>query len=143
MALKSGRVVTNYNARAVARKVIEKMKRGEVVKISPLMREVGYSKNTAINPSKVTNSPAYKEEIESYVARLEKHRLKILEAMEKKDLTEEQYRTLVEAQAKTTHDVQLLSGGKTENVGVEKDRETLKAIVAAIQIESNSPDLLE
>lgn len=135
--MKQGRTKTNYNARAVARKVIEKMQKGEKVKIAPLMREVGYTYEGSMKPQRVTESPAYKEEIESYVSRLERHRLKIMEAMEAKDLTEEQYRTLVEAQAKTTHDVQLLSGGKTENVGVEKDRETLKAIVAAIQVEGS------
>lgn len=71
----------------------------------------------------------------TYTQKLEQHRKEVLEAMMRKDLDEEQYRTLADSQAKLTHDVQLLTGGKTENVGVEEDRLRLKAVVQAIQLE--------
>ena len=73
--------------------------------------------------------------MKTYTDQLEAHRQKVLEAMDKKDLDEEQYRTLSDAQTKLTHDVQLLTGGKTENIGQEEDRLKLKAIVAAIQLD--------
>jgi hypothetical protein len=63
--------------------------------------------------------------------------------MAKKDLTEEQYRTLSDAQTKLTHDVQLLSGEKTENVGLENDRNTLRDIVKAIQLGSEETPTFE
>ena len=126
---------SSENIKAVARDVVAKMQAGEKIVLGKIITAHGYGPGMAINPKKVTEKKEYKEIIDSYVQRLEKHRLKIITAMEEKNLSEEQYRTLVEAQSKTTHDVQLLSGGKTENVGVEKDRETLKAIVAAIQVE--------
>ncbi len=123
-------------ARAVARDVIDTVNRGEKVVMAKIIRRHGYSETTAKNANSVTNTKAYKEEYENYLGRLEKHRMNVISAMERKDLNEEQYRTLADAQTKITHDIQLLSGGKTENVGLEQDRQTLKAIVAAIQLES-------
>ncbi len=125
----------SMNAKAVARDVIARIRRGERVKMGEIVLAHGYAPSVANAPAIVTNTQSYKEEIELYTTRLEKHRLKVLAAMENKNLNEEQYRTLSDAQAKLTHDVQLLTGGKTENVGVEKDRQTLQAIVAAIQTE--------
>lgn len=126
---------TSSNARAVAKEVIRKLEAGEKIRLGEILLKQGYAKTTSTVPAIVTSTPAYREEMDTYVARLEKHRASVLAAMEKKDLTEEQYRTLADAQTKLTHDVQLLTGGKTENVGMEEDRKTLKAIVAAIQIE--------
>lgn len=123
------------NLRAVARDVVDTVQRGERVVMSKIIRRHGYAPSIATNPKEVTERPAYQEEIASYTALLEKHRQDVLTAMMNKDLDGEQYRTLSDAQAKLTHDVQLLSGGKTENVGLEEDKKTLKAIVAAIQLD--------
>lgn len=125
----------SMQARAAARRVVQKMNKGEKIVMKDILLESGYSETTARQPQVVTCTDSYKEEIELYTVRLEKERTRVLTAMTKKDLNDEQYRTLVEAQTKLTHDVQLLSGGKTENVGLEEDRKTLKAIIAAIQIE--------
>ena len=134
MGLKTpGRNQPSMNAKAVARSVIQKIQNGEKVVMKELVLAQGYSPATAHNVSGVTNTKSYKDEIENYTARLERHRVKILAAMEKKDLNEEQYRTLADAQSKVTHDVQLLTGGKTENVGVQEDRLTLVAILAEIR----------
>jgi hypothetical protein len=122
-------------SRLVARDVIAKLEKGEKVTMREVIRANGYSQNTANNPKNVIERPAYQEEMNNYTQRLERERTRVIAAMEKKDLNTEQYRTLTEATTKFTHDIQLLTGGKTENVGVDKDRETLKAIVAAIQIE--------
>ncbi len=123
------------NIRAVARDVVETVQKGEKVVMSKILRRHGYSESTAASPVQVTSRPAYKEEIRTYTEQLEQHRQNVLTAMMNKDLDTEQYRTLSDAQTKLTHDVQLLSGGKTENVGLEEDKKTLKAIVAAIQLE--------
>ncbi len=120
---------------AVAREVVATVAAGKLVNMGKIMRSHGYSPATSKAPSTLTSKKQYKEAIETYTSRLEKHRSNVLSAREKKDLDEEQYRTLADAQTKITHDVQLLSGGKTENVGLEQDRQTLKAIVAAIQMD--------
>ncbi len=131
---KGNRNQESNSAKAVAHDVIETTQRGEKVVMAKILRRHGYSETTASSPYVVTNTKTYKREMFNYTEKLEKHRQDVLEAMMKKDLSEEQYRTLADSQTKLTHDVQLLTGGKTENVGFEKDRETLKAIVAAIQI---------
>ena len=118
----------SVNAIAAARvKCIAKVTRGEKVVMAPILREVGYSEAVSKNPAEVTTQPAYIEEIESYATRLEKHRSKVLLAMENKNLDEEQYRTLADASAKITHDIQLLTGGKTENIGVRRGPQNIKS----------------
>ena len=126
----------SMNARAVARTVIAKLEKGEKVKLAPILRAHGYSASMADRPKNVTEQEGYKEEIESYAKRLEAHRDKIILAMERKDLNEEQYRTLADAQSKVTHDVQLLTGGKTENVGVQEDRNILIGLLAEVRGET-------
>ncbi|MES2006866.1 MAG: hypothetical protein V4436_02025 [Patescibacteria group bacterium] len=130
------RGVKSVNARLVAREVIRKTQAGEKIVMGQIVRAIGYSESVVKNPSQVTGTESYIDEIETYSKRLERHRDKILKAMEKKDLDEEEYRTLSEAQAKVTHDVQLLTGGKTENTGGNEDRMTLVAILAEIRGEA-------
>lgn len=93
----------------------------------------GYGPSVQKAPTEVTNSLGYKEVMGAYTKRLEEHRNKILAAMENADLESEDYRTLVDALSKVTHDHQLLTGGKTENVGVENDRQTLALILADLR----------
>lgn len=104
-----------------------------------IIRSEGYAPSTANRPKLVTQTPAFKEEMLNYTQQLEKHRQKVLDAMDKKNLSEEQYRTLADAQTKLTHDVQLLTGGKTENIQVDEDRRTLLSIVAEIRGELSEP----
>lgn len=137
MVVVKGRIQDSMNARAVARDVVDTTRRGEKVIMSKIVRRHGYSESTAsTGVASVRNTQAYKDEIESYTKRLEKHRTKVLIAMEKKNLDEEQYRTLSEAQTKLTHDVQLLTGGSTENVGVQEDHNVLINILAEIRGET-------
>ncbi len=133
--VKKKRNPSSFRARKAARDFLKTLEEGKHVPMKQILVKNGYSPATSSNPKNVTEQPAFKEEIENYAARLERHRLKVLAAMENKDLDEEQYRTLSDTQAKLTHDVQLLTGGKTENIGMQKDQETLRAIVAAIQID--------
>ena len=70
--------------------------------------------------------------------KMEKIRHKVLDALHDKDMTQEDTRTLVDASTKLTHDVQLLSGGRTENVGHEEDRRILLGIVDALRLNDGS-----
>ncbi len=117
----------------VARDVKAALERGEKVVMAKILRKHGYSETVIGVPANVTETQAYKAEMDPYIARLDKHRTKVMAAMEKKDLNEEQYRTLSDASSKLTHDLQLLTGGKTENIGLEEDRKVLVAILAEIR----------
>ena len=68
------------------------------------------------NSGQVQKTKAYRAIIDPYANRLKRHQEKILKAMEAKDLSEEDYKTLTDSLAKVTHDVQILTGGSTENV---------------------------
>lgn len=102
-------------AKQVAQEVIKQVEKGGKHFITTIAPKKGYSIKTA-ESGKIQQTESYKSVINPFVARLEKHRTKILKAMEGKDLTKEQYKVLSESLTKVTHDVQLLSGGKTENV---------------------------
>ncbi len=128
-----GKGVSNERPRRVARKVITALQMGEKPMIGKILASEGYSPSVQKSPTQVTKSPAFKDEFDSYVARLEKERTRVLGAMEKKPLDEVDYKDLVEAGKKMTHDVQLLTGGRTENRGVEEDRNTLVMIMREIR----------
>ncbi len=130
-------MIHGYSLKAVGEAMAVEISAGNKPSLKKIMQSLGYPPEM-LTPGQlkmVKKQMDYKAGAEPYLKRLEKHREDILGAMETKDLKEEQYRTLVEAQSKVTHDVQLLSGGKTENVGVEEDRKSLKAVIAAIQLE--------
>lgn len=101
-------------AEKVARAVIAEVENGGKPVITTIAPKHGYSPRTA-HSGKIQKSPSYQKVLQPYTARLQRHQEKILLAMESKDLDEEQYKTLADALAKITHDVQLLTGGSTEN----------------------------
>lgn len=119
-------------AAEVAKDVLGSIGRGERPNITKIAIKNGYSPKTA-NAGLVQKTKTYKKTIAPFLERLEKHREKVLLAMEGKRLGKEEYQVLSTSLTKLTHDVQLLSGGKTENIGVEEDRQTLKVAIAMIR----------
>lgn len=75
-----------------------------------------YSPSIANQPQKVTQTASYKAVMEPYIRRLEKHRDKIMKAMEAKDLDLEDYRILSEAYDRMNKNMLLAQGKATENV---------------------------
>ena len=69
--------------------------------------------------------PMIQAEIKPALERYKKELDEILSAMELKDKHSEQYKTLVDAASVIQKQIQLLSGGITENVGVYELTETL------------------
>lgn len=127
------RIRKSESARAVARDVNEHVAQGKLVVMGEIMKKHGYSPSQQKNPRFIMKTQSYIEETQSYADQLNQHRAKVLKAMSKKNLDKEEYKVLADAQAKLTHDVQLLTGGKTENVAVQEDKLTLMAIVAEIR----------
>ena len=107
----------SINAQTVAMKVADKVRNGEKVSISKIMRETGYSKYKSAH-SDVIHTQSYKTAFE-----LEKQPLldglqlqinKAKEALLKKSLKNEEVRTLVGTIDILIKNYQLLSGGATE-----------------------------
>lgn len=110
--------MASENARNAARKVIDTVRKGKKVNMGDIIEEVGYSKATSTVPTQVTNTKSYKDEIHSFVEKLEKERDRILLEMSIKDLDKVQYQHLVSATDTLTKNIQLLTGKETERAGV-------------------------
>jgi len=98
----------------VAQDVIKEVGAGRIPNKGKIQINHGYSEESA-RTGKAMSTKTYKKTIEPFVQRLIRHREKIIAAMENKNLDKEQYKVLYESLAKSNHDIQLLSGGKTEN----------------------------
>ena len=136
--LKRSEIVLNNNymaseaGRQVALDVIEAVRKGEIPNKQEIQKRHGYSPKSA-KSMKALETITYKETISPVVNSYEKIRGKILKELETRDITDEKFNELSSALKNTTHDIQLLSGGKTENIGIEEERTTLRAIIAELR----------
>ncbi len=106
--LKQKQVAKNYIASVESGKPMTK---GEIV------ASAGYGK-VSKQPSRVINSRGVQEEMRPFVLGLEKLRRKVLYELHSKNLKTVKFRDLSTTLGKLTHDIQLLSGGSTDNVMV-------------------------
>lgn len=108
----------SINAQRVAVKVSETIQRGEIVKLGEIIEKVGYSKQTALKPSLVTNTKSYKTTLElekrPIIDGIQKEINRIKDAIAAKDLSNEEVRVLIYALDTLVKNYQLLSGGATE-----------------------------
>lgn len=111
--------MASLNAITVATKVKSMVEKGGKVNLGKAIREQGYSEACIANPSKVTGTKSYKAVMVPFLQRLERHRDRIMEAMEAKDLDLEDYRILSESYDRMTKNLNLLQGKSTDNVAVE------------------------
>jgi hypothetical protein len=102
----------------VAKKVAHKVRTGQKVILGEIIRESGYSMNKSLQPSRVTNTVAYKKEMEQssrpLIEGLQKEISRIKDALAKKNYNNEEVRVLVASLDVLTRNYQLLSGGATE-----------------------------
>lgn len=124
----------SINAENVAKDVSETIRKGEKVILGEIIKENGYSESTSKKPKLVTETKSYQETINPIVKRWEKERERLTSELEKRDLTGERYETVMKAIDIATKNIQLLSGGKTENIGLgegfnEEEKEALLALI--------------
>lgn len=89
------------------------------------MLKADYSESYAESPNQIRETKGFKEESKPILERYQKELQAILDAMELKDKNSEEYKTLVDAADKVQKQIQLLSGGFTEKVGVIEISETI------------------
>lgn len=107
--------MTSENAKAVAREVMDAVRKGKKVNKGEIIRKHGYTRAVSIMPQKVTDTKSYQEEIMPFVRKCERERDRLIAEMEKRDLTDVQYKDMNDCIDKLTKNIQLLSGGKTSN----------------------------
>lgn len=109
----------SINAKNVAKEVSENIRKGKKVVLGQIIRKNGYSESTSEKPKLVTETDSYKEEISPIVNRWAKERERLTAELESRDLSDERYETIMKSIDIVTRNIQLLSGGKTENIGIE------------------------
>lgn len=114
--------MASQNAKMVAKKVSEKIGKGELINMGKILKEVGYSEATSKTPAIVTDTISFQQEIAPVVQRMERLRDKIIAEMDNKDLTEERFSTLSDSLRNMNHDVQLLSGKSTSKIAFNEYR---------------------
>ncbi len=102
-------------AKEVAQEVLETVRKGKRPILGKIIRKKGYALTTSTVPSQVTNTKSYKSVISPLVSRLEEERDAIVERL-KVTRGKAKYRDLVDGLDKITKNIQLLTGGSTQNV---------------------------
>lgn len=116
-------------AKTVGQKVLDSIGHGKKPNLGKIAREVGYADNTADNPLLITSTDSYKEVVNPVLEKYQQLRDKIIDEMNRKGrkLSKEKLISLTTALKNTTHDLQLLTGGKTENTGIGELAEQLNS----------------
>lgn len=111
--------MASINAENVAHEVIKTIRKSKKVNLGAIIRGNGYAPSVATAPTVVTNTKSYKRVIEPVVSMWIKERDRLTREMMSRDLTKLQYRDAMDALDKLTKNIQLLSGGSTENIAIK------------------------
>jgi dihydroxyacetone kinase-like predicted kinase len=120
-------------AKRTALDVLENTGKGKKVSVKALAIKNGASLGYA-HSGDIQKNKEYQDVMNTALDKMTKIRERSLDALLDKDMSKERYQTLVQGVSTLTHDTQLLSGGKTENVSVEEDRRILIGIVNALRL---------
>lgn len=118
-------------AKAVAEEVLEVIGKGEIPNITKIAVKQGYSPTTS-RAGRVQQTKTFKKIVGNALDNFENERAAIFKEMERKR-KKAPYSSLVGGLEVTSKNIQLLTGGKTDNVGIEEDRKILIAILAEIR----------
>ena len=110
--------MASEKAKLAGKKVVESLGKGKAPVLGKVLREVGYSDNTADNPKAVTSTQSYQDQVNPFIQKLEKERDRIVSEMSIRDLDDVQYQHLTSAVDTLTKNIQLLGGKETERAGV-------------------------
>ena len=107
------------NAEAVAKEVIEKVGKGLKVNMGEIIENHGYKKSISINPKKVKKTKSYQKVIKPFVDMLVEERDRAVKELKNKSLDDVSYKDLTSVIDTLTKNIQLLSGGNTERIGID------------------------
>jgi hypothetical protein len=111
--------VPSINAINVANDVLENVRKGKLVNKKEIILKRGYAPSIATAPTKVTLTKSYQSVISPVVDQMVKARDRALNEINSRELDKVQYADLITAINKLSHDIQILSGGATENINVK------------------------
>lgn len=99
----------------LANKLCEAVCSNDKPTYSELMIECGYSKTTARLPYRVIRSPYFQRLMSDFINNLKKEVDRLTQEMNSRDLSKEKYETLAVALDKVNKQLQLATGGSTDN----------------------------
>jgi len=108
------------NAMAVAKEVIETVRKGKKVNKGDIILNHGYAESISLAPTKVTETKSYQSVMNPFVEELITERNRAIKAMKLKDLDQVAYDKLSKVVDELTKNIQLLSGKETEKVIINK-----------------------
>jgi len=112
----------SINATVFAQKVSGSLRANKIVNKRKLALEAGYAPSVADKPSMITKTKSYKVafalENKQILENIDKDIAKAQEALSRKNLDKEEYKTIIQSLDTLIKNKQLLSGGATANVGV-------------------------
>lgn len=111
-------VKSSLRAQQVAKDVQKAILSGKIPAMGEIVEKRGYSKSTVINPKRVTKTTSYQEEMYNFAKELEKQRDRFLKEIATRDLSGEELKVVTEALDKLNKNLQLATGGNTENIGI-------------------------
>lgn len=117
--------MASIDAQLVAKEVSENIRKGKKVVLGKIIRKRGYATSTSEAPQRVTQTKSYQDANAPVVKRLVKERDRFIKALENKDLDDETTKDIINSIDTLTKNIQLLTGGKTENTGVGELAEQL------------------
>jgi hypothetical protein len=106
--------MASLNVQRAVSKISEKVKKGEKVVYGQIMKEVGYSNSVCKHPQKLHTTKTYRRLMKPLLERLQDQIDSIVDAMNGKDKTQEDFRVLAYSLDVLVKNQQLLSGGATE-----------------------------
>ena len=116
--------------KALARELIENTKRAKPLNKTEILGNIGYSKTTAEHLQKrIIEAPGVQKDLLPVVERLKKHRDKIIQELEIKQLDEVKYKDLMDGMDKITKNIELLSGNATERTEEILTKEQLDVLL--------------
>src|SRR5438552_2798723 len=104
-------------AKAVAHEVIATLGKSRRPVLSKIGRKKGYSPHTADTPKNITETKSYQSVMQPFVQKMVAERDRAIEAMAGK-ISKAKYRDLTDSIDKLTKNIQLLTGGSTQNIAI-------------------------
>lgn len=106
----------SINAEAVAKDVIEAVRKGQKVNLQKIQQKHGYTAKSA-KSMKAKRTKTYQRIMNDFAKELEKERARAASLLSKR-IGKAKYRDLIDAIDKLTKNHQLLTGGDTERLGL-------------------------
>lgn len=104
-------------------------KGGKNKSVAKAMRAAGFSFNYSRNPHKFLATKSIQNEVSNVVERLTELRERAIIVLSNRDLSKDKSRDVIAMVKDFTHDIQLLSGNKTEDYGLEELSQKIGALV--------------